>query len=289
MPRDPIVLAHELLGRLPDAIEPLVMWTDRATHQVTIGAERFVVKTDDDRSTVAREVEGQRRAATAGVPVPEILAAVDDAFAMRWVDGPTLTEHPTSDAWRDTGERIRIAHDLGGEPPFGTGFGGFEPEQPTWRRFFDTFAESMLQDCERDLEFPPASAERVRAALAGAAPLLDTPHLGWCHGDFQPNHVIIDPETNRVAAIIDWADQGSGDVGWDVSVLTLDHHSSLAAFSDGYRASAELRETLDRLLPLYQVVRLLGSASWLAEHHHPMAAEHRQRAIDWRLGEARAQ
>lgn len=72
---------------------------------------------------------------------------------MRWVDGPTLTAHPDPDAWRDTGVQIRIAHDLGGEPPFGTGFGGFEPEQPTWRLFFDAFAESMLRDCEHELEF----------------------------------------------------------------------------------------------------------------------------------------
>ena len=80
MPRNPIVLTRELLGTTPADVEPLVMWSDRATHRVTIGSERFVVKTDDDRETVAREVAGQRRAATAGVRVPEIIAAVDDAL-----------------------------------------------------------------------------------------------------------------------------------------------------------------------------------------------------------------
>jgi aminoglycoside phosphotransferase (APT) family kinase protein len=268
VPRDPIVLTRELLGSAPDEIAPLVAWADRSAHRVTIGAEQFVVKSDDDRATVARESEGQQRADRAGVRVPEIVAVLDDAFAMRWVDGVTLADHPEPDAWRDTGAQIRLAHDLGsGGLPFGTGFGGFEPEQPTWREFFEVFAESMLRDCERDLDFPSDSATRVRDALVAAGPFLDAPHLAWCHGDFQPEHVIIDAATNRVAAIIDWADQGAGDVGWDMSVLTLDHRRQLEAVLDGYGAGGKLRVALDRLLPLYDAVRVIGAATWYAEHN----------------------
>jgi aminoglycoside phosphotransferase (APT) family kinase protein len=201
---------------------------------------------------------------------------------MRWVDGVTLNDLP-AEAWRDAGTQIRLAHDLGdGGLPFGTGFGGFEPGQPTWREFFEAFAESMLRDCERDLEFPPAAAARIRDALRAAAPLLDTPHLAWCHGDLQPDHVIVDPATNRVTAIIDWADNGSGDVGWDVSVLTIDHHEERDAFLAGYRAGTELRVALDQLLPLYEVVRLVGEATWFAEHNFPHD-ENLRRAIEWRM------
>ncbi|HTK15771.1 MAG TPA: aminoglycoside phosphotransferase family protein [Acidimicrobiia bacterium] len=282
MPRDPRVLARELLGSDPDEIESLVVWTDRATHRVAIGAERFVVKTDDDLTTVAREVAGQRRAAGAGVRVPEVVAVAHDAFAMRWVDGRTLVDHSTPDSWHDAGTQIRLAHDLGGGGlPFGTGFGGFEPGHPTWREFFEAFAESMLRDCERDLEFPPAAAARIRDALRAAAPMLDIPHLAWCHGDLQPEHVIVDPATNRVAAIIDWADNGAGDVGWDVAVLTIDHHERREAFLAGYGASTELRAALDQLLPLYEVVRLVGEATWFAEHNFP-PGENLRRAIEWR-------
>jgi aminoglycoside phosphotransferase (APT) family kinase protein len=271
VPRDPIALARELLGGAPDEIDPLVVWDDRSTHRVTIGAEQFVVKSDDDHETVARESQGQQRAAAAGVRVPEIVAVVDDAFAMRWVDGAALNDLP-ADAWRDTGTQIRFAQDLGGGGlPFGTGFGGFEPEQPTWREFFEVFAESMLRDCERDLDFPPDSAMRASDALVAAGPFLDAPHLVWCHGDFQPEHVIVDAATNRVAAIIDWADQGAGDVGWDMSVLTLDHRRHLDAVLDGYGAGDELRAALDRLLPLYDAVRVIGAATWYAEHNLPTA------------------
>jgi aminoglycoside phosphotransferase (APT) family kinase protein len=282
VPRDPGTLNLELFGRVADGVEPLVVWSDRATYRVTIGSERFVVKTDDELETVARELAGQRRAAHAGVRVPEVVAVADDAFAMRWVDGITLQDHPGLDAWRDAGAQVRIAHDLGGGPPFGTGFGGFEPEQPTWRAFFEAFAESMLRDCELNLEFPAAPAARIRAAVHAAGPLLDAPHLAWCHGDLQPEHVLVDPATSRVAAIIDWADQGSGDVGWDIAVLTIDHAQCLDAFLAGYGAGDELRAALDQLLPLYGIVRLVGEATWFAEHGYP-AAENLRRAIEWRL------
>ena len=280
MPRDPADLGRELLGSTPDAIEPLLVWTDRASHRVTIGSERFVVKADDDLETVAREVAGQQRAAAAGVRVPEVVAVAETAFAMRWVEGVTLRDHSTPRAWHDTGAQVRLAHDLGGGPPFGTGFGGFEPEQPTWRAFFDTFAESMLRGCERDLDFPAAPAARIRDALHAAAPLLDAPHLAWCHGDLQPEHVLVDPATHDIVAIIDWADNGSGDIGWDVSVLTIDHDLHRDAFLDGYGADRELRTALDQLLPLYNVVRLVGEAGWFAEHGYP-PGENLQRAIDW--------
>jgi len=281
VPRDPAALTRELLGTTPERIEPLVVFPDRASYRVTIDSERFVVKTDDDRRTVAREVAGQRRAAAGGVRVPEVIAATDNAFAMRWVDGASLQEHSAPEAWRDTGAQIRLAHDVGGGPPFGTGFGGFGPEQPTWRAFFEAFAEQMLQDCERDLAFPSDQAARIRDTLRGCERQLDTPHLAWCHGDLQPEHVLVDAATNHVAAIIDWADHGAGDIGWDVSVLTIDHAPRRRAFLAGYGADDELRAALDQLLPLYNVVRLVGEATWFAEHGYP-PGESLQRAIDWR-------
>jgi len=139
----------------------------------------------------------------------------------------------------------------------------------------------MLRGCERDLDFPAASAARIRDALDAAAPLLDAPHLAWCHGDLQPEHVLVDPATHDVVAIIDWADNGSGDIGWDVSVLTIDHDLHRDAFLDGYGADRELRTALDQLLPLYNVVRLVGEAGWFAEHGYP-PGENLRRAIAWR-------
>jgi fructosamine-3-kinase len=264
------VLCRELLGAEPEAVDELVVWPDRAAWRVTVRGERFVVKTDDDRHTTTHEIAGHRRAGAADLPVPEIVAESDDAFAVRWIDGVPLRDLGSAAAWTDAGAQVGAVHDLGAAPPFGTGFGGFNPEQPDWRSFFEAFADHMLGTCERDLGFPAAAAERIRGAVRDA-PGIDTPHIVWCHGDLQPEHVIVDPATDRVAAIIDWADQGAGDFVWDVAVLTIDHQSYLSAFLDGYAATREQRAALDALLPLYSAVRLVGEAGWFAEHGFPYA------------------
>jgi len=268
--RDVDALARDLLGGTPDAVERLVVWPDRATYRVTVRDESFVVKTDDDRRTVSHEIAGHRRAAAAGLRVPELVAEREDAFAMRWVDGPTLNDHGSADAWNDAGAQLRAVHDLGAAPPFGTGFGGFNPTQPDWRSFFELFADHMLTGCERHLGFPRERAEHIRAALRDA-PGLDSPHVVWCHGDLQPEHVLVDPATDRVSAIIDWADHGAGDFVWDFAVLTIDDPAHLDAALDGYDATREQRVALDALLPLYSVVRLVGEAGWFAEHDLPYA------------------
>jgi fructosamine-3-kinase len=259
----------------------MVVWEDHATFRVTLGAQRFVVKTDQDHDTIAREAAGYRRAAAGGIRVPELVAVADDALATAWIDGVTLDQLPTAAAWRDTGAQLRTAHDLGGGAPFGAGFGGYEPAHPTWRDFFEAFAEGELRSCERQLGFPADHAARIRGALLDAVPALEVPIIGWCHGDCQPEHVLIDPATDRVAAIIDWADHGPADIGWDVMVLTLDDPSYLDALLDGYDAGPDLRAALHECRPLFTIVRLLGEAHWHAEHNLPFRDSVR-RALAWR-------
>ena len=269
--RDVDALARDLLGDSADAVDPLVVWPDRGTWRVMVRGECFVVKTDDDLHTMTHEIEGHRRAAVAGLRVPELVAASDDAFAMRWVDGVPLRDHGSAPAWTDAGAQLRAVHDLGGTPPFGTGFGGFNPTQPDWRSFFEEFAGDMLGTCERNLGFPAERADRIRAALRDA-PGLDSPHVVWCHGDLQTEHVLVDPASDRVTAIIDWADHGAGDFVWDFAVLTIDDAPRRGAALEGYGATREQRAALDALLPLYSVVRLVGEAGWFAEHDLPCAA-----------------
>jgi aminoglycoside phosphotransferase (APT) family kinase protein len=270
MSRDPVSAVRDLLGAAAELVEPLVVFADRGSYRVRVRGEDFVVKTDDDARTTSHEIAGLERAAVAGVRVPELVATADDALAMRWVEGVPLASHPRSAAWRDAGAQVRLAHDVGGGPPFGAGWGGFDPARPDWRSFFELFADTMLADCERDLGLAREQGDRIRAALRDQ-PGLDRAAVVWCHGDLQPEHVLVDPATDRVVAIIDWADHGAGDFVWDFAVLTLDGARSDAVL-DGYGATREQRALLDALLPLYAVVRLAGEAGWLAEHGFPYAA-----------------
>jgi fructosamine-3-kinase len=280
MSRDPVSAARELFGVEPEQLDRLVVFADRATYKVRIGNDAFVVKTDDDSRTTRNEIAGLQRAYAAGVRTPELVAVADGALAMRWADGVTLRDHSTPDAWRDAGRQVRLAHDVGGGPPFGAGFGGFNPSRPEWRTFFELFADEMVTDCERGLGLPREDGDRIRAALRTASGL-DVPHVVWCHGDLQPEHVLVDPATDRVTAVIDWADHGPGDFVWDVAVLTIDDPEPRNALLDGYGATGEQRAALDALLPIYCVVRLAGEACWFADHGFPYA-DILRRVQEWR-------
>ena len=121
----------------------------------------------------------------------------------------------------------------------------------------------------------------VWRAFEAARPTLDAYRPVWCHGDFQTAHVLIDPAASGVQAILDFADHRIGEPGWDLAVLTLYDETLLAPVLDGYRAGSELRAALTRTLPLYRVLRLLGSVRWLARPNHPAVAGHRARIDAW--------
>ncbi len=282
MSADLIALACELLGQSPDAVDPIAVWGDRVAVRVRVDDRQYMIKTDPEREIVAREASGLGRAAEASIPVPEVIAVTEQALAMTWDNGVALQKHSTRRAWNDAGAQLRRLHALGSSATFGDGFGGHDPAHGSWREFFDAFTETRLSDCTRDCDLPDDQANRIRTSVRNIASLLDRPDVGWCHGDLQPDHVLIDPATERVASIIDWSDHGSGDIGWDIAVLTLDHDAHLEDLLDGYNASTDLRHALQELLPVYRVLRYLGEAHWLASHNYPQAPDSLRRAIEWR-------
>ena len=253
--RAPRELVRRLLGCVPETIEPMVVWDHRATFRVRIGDERFVCKFDSDKDEHRREVVGNQRAAAAGVPVPEIIALEPGAFAMRWVDGVALATSSPECAWRAAGAVVRSIHSIPvTEPEFG---GGFVGRAATW-------TDALLAAVDDTIE--PAAATCARTAISAAQ--LDHITGGWCHGDLQPEHIVLDPDTHRIRAVLDWSDQGRGDPAWDVAVLTLDDDRALPAFVRGYGGTVP-----DDRLGLYRVVRLFSEVRWLAEHGFAPAAD----------------
>jgi aminoglycoside phosphotransferase (APT) family kinase protein len=270
-------LARQLFGRAPDRVRPLVERADHAAFRVSFGADEFVCKTDADEVRIAREAEGQQRGYNAGVPVPEVVALSDAALAMRFVESVPMPERRDDAAWRAAGGVLRSAHAIEPDGHWGE---GLQLPRPTWRAHVEAEVEFALDECARLFGFDAPQAERIRAAV-GASPALDDPIAAWCHGDCQPDHILIDPETNDVRAILDWSDHGKADAAWDLAVLTLDDAKRLDAVLDGYAPDSRQRAHLEAVIPLLRVTRWLGEACWLCEHGYPHQ-ESLARASEWR-------
>jgi len=270
-------LAQRLLGHAPDRVRTLVARPDRGVYVVTIGADEFVCKIGDDPVALAREAEAQRRAGAFGIPVPEVRATGAGEMASCFVIGTPLTGVRDANAWRAAGRVLRRVHAI---EPDGVWGEGLDAPAATWRASIQTHLVDALADCVRELGFDRDQAARIRDAFA-ASSVFDAPMRAWCHGDCQPDHVLIDPATNEVLAIIDWSDHGQADAAWDLAVLTLDDAAKLTAVLDGYAPSTEERAHIEAALPFLRVLRLLGEAHWLFEHSYPYD-ESLARVLEWR-------
>lgn len=276
--------AQRLLDRPPDEISALAEWPDHGAYRVDLAGDFFVVKIDRDHERIAREVAGQSRAALAGVPVPPIIAHEPGALAMRFVDGTPLNERTTAPAWRATGDALRTLHASSpdhGDELIGAGFG---LAARTWPDFIHALLDSSLDGCVRGLGLDPAVASSIRRAFDDHFPLIEEAPIVRSHGDLQPEHVLLDPRSDQVVAIIDWADHGLADPAWDVAVLTLDDSSHLADLFAGYASPPPTsRSDIRTRRTLYQVLRRLAEALWFAEREHTeQAAAALERVAIWR-------
>jgi aminoglycoside phosphotransferase (APT) family kinase protein len=150
-----------------------------------------------------------------------------------------------------------------------------------WSDAVEAWLEPELEGCLADGHVDEQRAADVWRALDDARDALDAHPPVWCHGDFQAAHVLADPATDCVVAILDFADHRTGAPGWDMSVFTLYNEALIDPLLDGYEASASLRAALHLTLPLYRVLRLLGSVRWLAERNHPAMHDHLARIHAW--------
>jgi Ser/Thr protein kinase RdoA (MazF antagonist) len=259
-------ISRRLLGRTPDEVQPLLDRPDRVVYLVSIGPEQFVCKAAaDDDLAMAREAEGQRHAAAGGIPVPELVATADGQLASRFVTGVPLTEMRSLDAWRAAGRMLRRVHAL---EPIGAWGEGLDAPAATWRASIEADLAHGVADCVRELGFDAGLGAQLRDTFAAAA-VFDAPIAAWCHGDCQPDHLLFDPDTHEIVAIIDWSDHGKADAAWDIAVLTLDDEAMTDAVLDGYQADADARAHFAASLPILRIARHLGEAYWLFAHGYP--------------------
>jgi aminoglycoside phosphotransferase (APT) family kinase protein len=256
-------VGRRLLSRPVDIVEVVLDWGDHACARVSVGAERFAIKVDTDAQTIAAEVAGHTHAARGGIPVPELIGAGAHAIAVRWVDGVALSRAPSVSAWTRAGEHLRRIHAL---EPLGTFGAGLDTPRATWREAIDAKFAEELDGCAARFGLDADRVRALRAAHERAAELFDDPDVAWCHGDFQSDHVLIDPRTDHVVAVIDWSDHGKADRAWDFCVITLEDDARTYALLDGYGAAGDERRRITEVACALRLVRLLGEACWLADH-----------------------
>ena len=261
----PEELARRLLGRDADEIRPLVVWDHRATYRCRIGRDEFVCKADENLTELGREVGGHAQAGAAGIPVPEIVASEPGLLAMRWVDGVALCSDSSDESWRAAAAVLQRIHEL---PVPAHSTGGL-PRSDTWLASIEEELETELPN----IGLLPEQAQRLRDAVAERRAALAAAPRRFCHGDLQPDHVLLDRATRqRVVSIIDWSDYGVGDPTWDFAVLTLDDAERAGAFTEA-----------SDLVDLYRAIRDLGEVRWLVAHGMHDAADHaRGRLAGWR-------
>lgn len=250
-----------LLGGEPSNLHTLLDYGYRAVWKVEVAGKTFVVKKDERPGVAAGEVAALAHAAAHSIPVPEVAGFMHELaplLALRWVEGLPLTEHSTPAILRDAGRVLRRIHDA---PvlqkrlePLDEWVGSWFDGELSW-----LVDNGVLSKRERDAAL--AHFESLRPLLR------DTP-LAWLHGDCQAAHFLADPKTDRVIAVIDWADAQHGPPEIDFAVLTLFDDAALPDLLNGYEASPDLRERLRLTLPLYQAVRAAGAHRWLKTHRY---------------------
>jgi aminoglycoside phosphotransferase (APT) family kinase protein len=251
-----------LLGKRPDHVEAVLDYGYRAVWKVMADGQAFAVKCYESSELLERELQPHLHAGRAGVPVPEVVAEAREpvpTLVMRWVDGSSLGSCRSEKAWRDAGRILRLAHQ---EPVL-------QPRPDAWTDFLLSTLQDGLTYLVERRGLGPSDADRALGRAFALRSLVGARPLVWLHGDCQPDHFLVDPRTERVASVIDWADAREGDALMDLAVLTLHREDALPAVLDGYGADADLREATDSLLPLYRAVRAVDAARWLDEHGYP--------------------
>ncbi|MEX2226676.1 MAG: aminoglycoside phosphotransferase family protein [Dehalococcoidia bacterium] len=259
--RSPMTLPpiEALLGASADAIEPLIDYGYRGAWRVRVRGDAFMVKSDTREHFQRAEVDAQLHAGNAGVPVPEIIAFVErpvPTVAMRWVDGVALRGMDHAEAWRDAGRVLRLIHRTDDQRLI----------REPWADLVLRWLADGLRYLVEHRGLAPGEADDAMRHAEALRALLGDQTLTWLHGDCQADHVLIDPATLRVVAVVDWSDAAQGDPVMDFAVLSLFADHALPHLLDGYDASAGFRDHLASTLLLYRALRGVGVVRWLDEH-----------------------
>lgn len=252
-------------GELGGGLQPLDGGWAGETFLAEAGGERSVVRVfaDPRHHPQAAEIhEALHRLVRGLVPVPDVLEVrrSDPALGTpallvtEFVEGvrgdlllPDLDEAGQGMLGRGLGE---IAGTLAGMP-FLTA-GTFADSDLRIDPFTPDLTEWVESHAER-LAWSPADLEGLREVAAGAQDLLDTVvRVSLVHSDLNPKNLIVDPETLRVRAVLDWEFAHANTPVLDIgNLLRFERRPAyVEGVLAGYRASGVPEGRRDDLLDL---------------------------------------
>ncbi len=248
-----------------EPLKPLYLQPDRAIFLAE--KQHIVLKVYKEGNVLQHEYEIAQKAASIGVPTPQIIAFVAGppaVLAMQQVIGQLLSSHNQAAA-QEAGKYLQRFHTLPAHPPFSGG-------QQHWDAFISWWAEDELEKVKRLALFAASQIAALQERFVALQPLLAHRPIVLLHGDLQPVHILVGSHPEKVLAFLDFADAQPGDPLLDIAVLTLWDHPLADFLLAGYGSIENNAET-KHLLSLYRLLRQLSEIPWLLERgFHELAA-----------------
>jgi aminoglycoside phosphotransferase (APT) family kinase protein len=267
--------ANKTLAKITDSeemLKPLYLQPDRAIFLAANSG--IILKVYVEGKTLEKEYATAQEAQTRGVPVPEMLlldASQPAVLAMRQVIGRPLSSHDEA-AGREAGRYIERFHGIETAPPFSGG-------QMRWDEFILWWATLEIGRVEKLGVFTASEMARLEQTFnnKNKLVLVDRP-IVLLHGDLQAEHILINPETQKVVAFLDFADAQPGDPLLDIAIVSLWDTSLADILLEGY-TGIENGEQTKELLWYYRLLRLIGEVPWLLNRGFEEYAEKDIKAI----------
>lgn len=240
-----------------DTLKSLYLQPDRALFLAE--NRRIILKVYTAGTALQREYVAAQKAASIGVPIAKMLgleAGPPAVLAMEQVLGhPLSSRNPF--AAKEAGRYLQRLHTLGAHPPFSGG-------QQQWDAFISWWENEEIEKVKRLGVLDPLQMRKLQEQFDHLQPLLAQRPIVFLHGDLQPAHILVDSQSEKVLAFLDFADAQPGDPLVDLAVLTLWDPELTDFLLEGYSDIANTEET-KLLLSLYRLLRHLAEIPWLLE------------------------
>ena len=254
-----------------EALKPLYLQPDRAIFLASNSG--IILKVYIEGHSLQRERATMQQVQASRVPIPEIVLldiAQPSVLAMKYVAGHYLSSKNINAA-KEAGMYIEKFHRLETSPPFSGG-------QTQWDEFILWWSMREIGSIERLDVFTNNEIAQMKRKFDRIQSVLAERPIAFLHGDLQAEHVLVNPQTQKVVAFLDFADAQPGDPLLDIAVLSLWDHQLADRVLEGY-ASIENNEQTKQLLSQYRLLRHISEIPWLLNRGFKEPVEKNVKAI----------